>query len=113
MRNTTFTMDWYPEKSFAGLDSGKTWNGWACPLFPLEEAKRIMELQHDFVFEANLGGWDVYAVSYDSERDVFTMDWMVNDRAESSETIAPVLVDGVKYYPLGAFNWCWYEREAT
>jgi hypothetical protein len=106
-------MDCYPEKSFSGLDSGETWNGWACPLFPLEEAKKIMDLQEDFVSEAKIGGWDVYSINYDSDKEVFTMNWMVGDLIESSEVINPKVIDGVKYYPIGSCNWCWYEKEVA
>ena len=88
---------------FAGFSSGKTWNGWACPYFTLEQGKKVMAAlnESDDVDPPRMG--------YFSHSDQFVV---VHTSCEV-ETYKGIKnpVGGEKLYPIGAMGWCWYERE--
>jgi len=81
-----------------GYTFGTRWNGWACPSFELDEAKKIAE----FVSYA-----EGYEVVYIEETDKFieytNKEWTDEWEAHIIET-----VDGPKkVYSIGAFGWVW------
>lgn len=101
-----FTMDFlkdgyfdeYNEISFEGIDLGQKWNGWACPAFTKEVADEIVatinkcsdEFGHIKFFNSNNGG---YYVCFD--------DSIETERYDAMK------IEGVTYYPIGAYCWIW------
>lgn len=82
-----------------GITNGTRWNGWECPFFDLEEAKKIIEGQTPkseclenrcTYYEISMDGLHVISTCEDG---VFVED--------------SILVDGVRYYPIGYMNWVW------
>jgi len=73
---------------------GKSWNGWECPYFTPENAKKIVELFTD--------GF----LTYDAEKDVYVYD--PNQDPEDIDIFEPSNVDGQKYYAIGWGSWCWW-----
>ena len=101
-----FTM-FYINEEFEGYTSGGTWNGFACPFFPFEEAKRIMETFNTKEKPA----W------YDEEKDafIFTMNENPTETDEDYEKAKGtyIEIDGekVKVYGIGVCSWVWKEVE--
>lgn len=83
---------------FHGISQGQHWNGFACPLFSFEEASRLASINN----RTDCCGMLVY----DEPKDAFLFYDIDTDNIEPVE-YASVLVDGQKYYPIGAFGWCW------
>lgn len=61
LRKATFTIDSLDGENFSGFTLGGNWNGWACPYFTFEQARRIVEAHRSKGQKA----W------YDEARDVF------------------------------------------
>lgn len=84
------------ECKYMGFTQGQYWNGWECPYFTLEVAQQVAK---DFsVFDDKL--------IYDEKSDSFI--YSTEDYPEGEfDTFSPVIIDGKKLYPIGAFSWCW------
>lgn len=98
MEAKRFTFD-DPSTSFAGFyNPSERWNGWACPFFPLDECKRILEY---------VGQWqDEFEVGYRLDGDTIKV---CRETAQGEEWL-PIegrIVDGVEVFPLGAWGWIW------
>jgi len=81
--------------AFEGYHWGKTWNGWACPLFPIESVRKIVESHH-------YGGEDLKL-----EGDCLTFteeeyDPVKDSGTERKRNGIPLL----KLYSVGN-GWCW------
>jgi len=103
LRETEFALDIIPERTFTGYTTGDTWNGWACPLFPKEEADRIVEL-----FDGLEHPYDgkKHRAAYDEAADAFVF----YDPADDSWTsFRGVEKDGRSLYPIGTYIWTWQE----
>lgn len=100
-RAATFSLEGL-NGEFAGYTAGESWNGWATPSFPLEEALRVLSALTE------QGGADG---RYDAEQDtfVFTMSPDCEEEIRPAQEIT--LPDRVtlKVYPLGSRSWCWDE----
>jgi len=87
--------------SYDGLhDPEKRWNGWACPWFPLGECVRILETVAQWEDESPSG--------YRMNGDVLEF----NRETSSGDEWLPLdgrVVDGVEYFPVGAWGWVWDE----
>lgn len=83
------------EENLDGFTYGYTWNGWACPYFDFENAKKLIDLFPDF------------GMRYDADADKFIAESEHYDREEWQSEI----IDGKKYYPIGSHSWCWFEME--
>jgi hypothetical protein len=93
MQSKKFKLDVFENDEYIlGVTCGTLWNGWQCPNFTFENAQKIIKhFDNDFL-------------SYDKDKDVFYTKW----EDEESEIFEPVLIDGKKFYPIGAFSWCWF-----
>jgi hypothetical protein len=93
MQSKKFKLDNFENDEYVlGVTDGTLWNGWQCPRFTFENAQKIAKyFDNDFL-------------SYDKDKDVFYTKW----EDEESEVFEPVLIDGKKFYPIGAFSWCWF-----
>lgn len=81
----------------------ETWNGFACPFFPLSEVERIATLvdmmnSTDERCEVIVRG-DVVVIREESYTDMVT-----------EEQVRTITVDGETLYGVGAFGWCWEVR---
>ena len=96
MRPAKFTIEVYPEQTFDGFSRGEDWNGWACPYFDFEQAKKVMEAHRQ-------RGWKAW---YDELDDQFVFDFSHDGDGEPDAFPAEV-IGGKKLYPIGAFCWIW------
>jgi hypothetical protein len=100
MQRTWFQLDALGEVIVEGFSSGEEWNGWACPYFTYEQAERLVEL-----WERNR-----WKAAYDGVQDAFVFsvnqDFTTGD-SEEFETFPAVSIEGLNYYPIGAFQWTW------
>ena len=91
-------------EQFEGITLGQTWNGWQCPQFDLANVTKILEgigTKED----AMKCSFSYY--EYDSVYDVIIETIFWDGKIEAIDISKPILVDGVKYYAIGCFNWCW------
>jgi len=96
LKKAVFSMDCLPdgkEGNIDGMTYGYTWNGWACPYFTYENAMRLAELAPD------LHLW------YYIEKDSF----ITTDESYDPQEFEAMIIDGVKYYPIGNYSWCWFD----
>lgn len=94
-----FYLDFFGEdQTIDGISQGSHWNGWECPYFTFENAMKLKDL-----FGKN--GF----LKYNKKKDVFIFDSKNDDREE----FEPVFIDGIKYYAIGAFSWCWNREDET
>ncbi|HEX9951970.1 MAG TPA: hypothetical protein VGB53_09400 [Rubricoccaceae bacterium] len=108
-RRGTFVLD-ATEVPYEGYTDGTTWNGWACPVFELEAARRIaadfLELGAGFPEEGQ------YRAAYDEASDRFTLYDPVND---DEATYGPDTIDvdgqSITIYPIGTREWTWEEDD--
>ena len=100
MRKALFNID--GGQVYVGYTSGRLWNGWATPYFPLDEAKKIQAEWND---EEN-------PMVYDEANDEFRIIYEGDDepyiwRGEDIKT-----VDGIKHlYGIGAYSHIWDELD--
>ena len=98
-----FFLDESP--SFIGYTNGETWNGWECPLFSLETAKKVLELMID----------DEDTSAYYDERLDKIMVVMNVSTTPEVEVYEPSTVDyngeTIKVYNVGSGSWCWMQQE--
>jgi hypothetical protein len=97
IQRARFTADWLPaDMSVEGFTDGMRWNGWGMPMFPLEEAQRLIP--------------HTSGLRYDAAIDAFIMNDPDND-PETGEVYSgkTITVDGkaIKVYAIGAGSWCW------
>ncbi|NCV44296.1 MAG: hypothetical protein EBX09_07275 [Actinobacteria bacterium] len=93
---TTFTLA--GEGNFVGINQDLGWNGWACPLFTIDVVKQIADLvaeQSGDDIEDRLTVHDDGTVTYFYAEDGET------------ETMPTTTIDGVTYYSVMNFAWCW------
>ncbi len=108
LQSATFALDAFGDRYFHGFTDGKRWNGFACPLFSLEEALRLTRINNATTYCGR--------IEYDAIRDAFVFDEHADgdDNALPSVPVVfwPEFVDGQKVYGIGASAWCWYEVDA-
>lgn len=94
-------------ETFIGFKSDLTWNGWECPLFELEEAKKVIE---HFNYEQKTHGGEYYEqFTYLEEEDGilsqnFEEGWHMSEYDSIDKAI---IIDGVKYYDIANFSFTW------
>lgn len=93
------------EGLFHGITAGQRWNGWACPMFSFEEAKRLTALNNDSEFCGS--------ISYDADKDAFLFRSEDQDEEDPPEVFEAETINGQKYYAIGAFSWCWQDVTDT
>lgn len=103
LQPATFALDAFGDRYFHGFTEGQRWNGFACPLFPLEEAVRLALINNATTYCGR--------IEYDSARDAFLF---YEEEDESRTDVEPqvyaaVNVDGQRLYAIGAFGWTWGE----
>lgn len=81
------------------VDTGVTWNGWACPFFTREVAERIAEA-------ATAGD---FTVAYNEERDAFveTTEGFEDEATDYPAQWVLTAEGWLRLYPVGAWAWVW------
>ena len=99
MRETLFSIDTVGDVQFSGYTDGRTWNGWACPYFPFDQAQRL-------VAEWREHGWKA---DYDVRRDafIFALADSSGDAEDDDEIFQAIEINGKKLYPIGNGSWIW------
>jgi hypothetical protein len=87
---------------FKGYTANQHWNGWECPYFEMDEAKRIAE-----AFEREYGT----ILEYNEETDTFLLWDEAYDEPEEFKGI-DISFGGqpIRVYAIGAFGWCWVDE---
>ena len=103
-RSGVFSVDGLDSR-YAGYTRGDDWNGWATPLFPEGEARRIAA---DYASQKSIDG--EYDATIDSQRGVFMF---YNPSGDYWDEFEPVVEGTTKLYPVGAYSWTWSEVAPT
>ena len=87
------------DSRYVGYTYGEHWNGWACPMFPYEEAQRILAVLNEEV---------PGAMSYDIDKDCFICRMDDNDEPDIYEVHDVETIDGtLQLYDIGNRCWIW------
>lgn len=98
MKQSEFTLESLPGRTFKGFTNGESWNGWACPYFEFDTAVLIKNAHNE------LGLLDAY---YDEEKDSFVFEF-----PDETENYKAEEINVRKLYPIGNGSWIWEESEA-
>jgi len=95
-RKTLFALDFFEDnQSIEGITFGDYWNGWDCPYFTFDNAKKLLTI------------FDEGFLKFDANQDAFLYDPYKN--GEEIDTFEATIINGEKYYSVGGWNFCWYE----
>jgi len=108
-RKSLFTLDYFDDDQphIEGITFDSTWNGWDCPYFTYENSLLISKILKDdeqYCIDNDIA---INTLTYDPVKDAFI--YIDGCYPDEGEEITPSIIDGVKYYPIGAFSWCWTE----
>ena len=85
---------------FKGYDRvGLRWNGWKCPLFPIETVRQIAALTKEWLKEYPDG---IEYVRIDEDGRVF-----MGGYEDGEVEIKPEATEAGDLYDIGSFGWCW------
>jgi hypothetical protein len=98
VRKAIFTIDTFEGEYFEGYTKDEDWNGWACPYFTFDQVQHIVEVHKRH------GRWAGY--DHDRDRYMFAPNY---DNDREAEFYSVIEAEGLKLYPVGAFNWIWEE----
>lgn len=103
MRTFRFTIDLLDSKTFKAYTQDEDWNGFACPYFNYNQTQNLLDAWISAGRDAK----------YETETDQFTFEVDSGENAKDYDSFLAVEIDGLKFYPIGAFSWIWEEvREA-
>jgi len=106
---TRFWLDSVIEPPVDGFTAGARWNGWACPYFTREQADRVVELSNA---ANNSEDADVrIIVTWDEARQAYII--VDGQYPDEEDVMDAVVVDGVAYYCIGGWSWCWMETHTV
>ena len=91
--------------SFVGYHCGHRWNGWACPMFPIESVRAIAEWMNAQGFGSSI---DINETT--GTVTIIEEDEECNE-AEEPETRARNGIPTMALYGVGAYGWTWTEDE--
>lgn len=94
-----FSVEGFENEIFEGIhENSRRWNGWAMPLFNLDNAKKIIasqDLEDCVKFEMSY-----YEISEYPKG-------VIERHADGVEFYRCVILGGVEYYKIGFMNWTW------
>ena len=110
MKKEIFTIEIDNGKTaqFKGVSFGDLWNGWECPYFTLDIVNKI--LNKVSCNEETAKEYSYCFYEFDSVYNVIIERTYWDKKIEVVNTTKPILIDGVYYYPLGAYNWTWGKK---
>lgn len=101
--NGIYFIDGFKGK-FQGINPiGIRWNGWHCPYFTLEVAKKVLKGQTSKK-QCLDDGCYFYELTEDKSEIL-----CITDEGEFIEN--SVEIDGIKYYAIGFYNWVWERKK--
>ncbi|MCL4296195.1 MAG: hypothetical protein KJ077_10725 [Anaerolineae bacterium] len=100
LRKTAFWIDVFEHEVFSGYTFGDKWNGWACPIFELAEAQRLVRL---------LNRQHATSAGYWAAGDTFYVRWGNAESEEYQGGEYEFEGRSFKGYAIGAYSWCWEE----
>lgn len=86
---------------FDGITNEKRWNGFHCPYFDLETAKKVLLIQ-----DSKENCLENYCSFYEFNSDNSAI---VQTHEDGTETYEPITFEGKLYFPIGYMNWVWVE----
>ena len=101
---TAFTLDAFEKKLFHGFTNGQLRNGFACPLFTLQEGLRLAAFNNATDFCGHL--------EYNPKKNAFLFVEKTSDAADPT-VFSAVEVDGQTLYPIGAAGWSWSQKDSA
>lgn len=101
MRPTTFKIESLGDEIFDGFTADEEWNGWDCPYFTFEQARKVSNRFNSLREKTGLKDTAFYEEGDDSF--VFPVG------GNETERFSAIMADGRKYYPVGSFCWIWEE----
>jgi hypothetical protein len=106
MKKEIFTIETNEGVSkFKGITFGDLWNGWECPYFTIDVVNEILnDVSCD---EDTCKEYSYCYYEFDSLYNVIIEKTYWDNKIEVASTTKPILIDGIFYYPLGAYNWTW------
>jgi hypothetical protein len=94
----TFIIDGLDGK-FKGIHNPQIrWNGWACPMFTLNVAKKLIKSQC-------LEDCEKFEMSYYNISS--SPNGITENHVDGVEFYPVSVIDGVEYYKIGYMNWVW------
>lgn len=88
------------EQTFAGYDRpGHQWNGFACPLFPLETVRKIAALTQ--YWDSEMPGGYVEVISVDADGNVW------NTCGDIKVQEVPHETEHGPLFSIGSYGWTW------
>ena len=93
-------------KPYQGITDGTRWNGWQCPYFTLEIAKKVMKDQasQDDCKEQGMSYYEFNKAL----NGIIEYPWY-DGACEELNVYGHIMHDGIAYYPVGYMNWIWEE----
>lgn len=105
-RPAAFTINESPE--FYGFTFGDTWNGWATPFFPKDQAERFAAYNDREIETHGRSGFD--RVRYDPKRDAY----LLTNEDGDFDVVEPQVIETTegrrKVWPIGAWSYVWETR---
>ena len=86
---------------FDGISVGYRWNGFHCPYFDLETAKKVLSIQ-----DIKENCIENYCSFYEFNSDNSAI---IQTHEDGTETYEPITFEGKLYFPIGYMNWVWVE----
>lgn len=86
---------------FEGVTNGQRWNGFHCPYFDLETAKKVLLIQ-----DTKENCIENYSSFYQLNSDNSAI---IQTHEDGIETYEPITFEGKLYFPIGYMNWVWVE----
>ena len=105
-----FSMDSFDDNqpNIDGMTYGGSWNGWACPYFTFENAMIVVDQINQDQEYCNQNQLPISILMYSKCNDTFY--YIADDQEpECIDAYEGMMIDGVKYYPIGNCSWCWHE----
>lgn len=108
MKAKAFTLEGV-DAVFAGMDDGARWNGFCCPLFTKEQGDFFVQewRKTSHTIEDPQVSWseteNAFVIQHGNE----------NYLPMSTEVVKEEVIDGVSYYRIGGYGWCWFEDESA
>ena len=103
MREAKFSHDFLGNSEFQGYTQDEDWNGFACPYFSYDQAMAVAQAWREHGFAAN----------YDEDTGEFVFEVSGGEAGNEFQRFGSIEAEGMKLYPIGAFNWIWGEVEKS
>jgi hypothetical protein len=90
-----------------GVDFGQTWNGWRCPRFQKKSADALVAAynrSYGTMPPDSKTGIERPCARFDEQTRTYLF---YQPDADATDDFTVTVVDGVEWWAIGAFAWCW------